>query len=121
MSDATMAAIIAGAVSLVVALGTSLIGWKIAGDRLREETRTEFMAEQAVITLLQHQRWRRRTFRTIRAAVGGFSDDELRQLLVRAGALRYSYDDETEVWGLISRNTEWINSSVGDASVGESS
>ena len=113
-----MAALIAGAVSLVVAIGTSLIGWKIAGDRLREETRTEFMAEQAVITLLQHKRWRRRTFKSIKTTVGGFGDDELRQLLVRAGALRFTHDGQTEVWGLLSRNAEWIDSSV-DTPIGD--
>jgi hypothetical protein len=34
--------------------------------------------------------------------VGGYEDDELRKLLIRAGAIRFEEDVET--WGLISRN-----------------
>jgi hypothetical protein len=30
--------------------------------------------------------------------------DELRKLLIRAGAVRFTEDQETETWGLLTRN-----------------
>ena len=77
---------------------------RIADQRLRAELRTEFMAEEAIIRLLRHEAWKKRSFRAIRKTVGGFEDDELRQLLVRAGALRLVVDGENEYWGLLDRN-----------------
>jgi hypothetical protein len=74
-------------------------------QRLRAELRTEYMAEAAISQLL----WKAeplRSFDRIKARVGGFGDDELRRLLVRAGALRYTSTDgkNTEFWGLRDRN-----------------
>ena len=48
--------------------------------------------------------------RLIRAAGGGqvFTDDELRKILVRAGAVRIVRDDGTEWWRLLSRMDEFI-------------
>jgi hypothetical protein len=77
--------------------------------RLKAELRTEFMAEEAIHALLMHEKWRRRTFATIKKRIGGFSDDELRQYLVRSGAIRgESRDDGEELWGLRSRNSDWL-------------
>jgi len=38
--------------------------------------------------------------------VGGFPPDELRQILVRAGAVRFGTEGDGELWGLISRNLD---------------
>jgi hypothetical protein len=40
---------------------------------------------------------------------GGFSDDDLRQLLVRAGALRFEGSNGDELWGLRERNQDRLN------------
>ena len=42
----------------------------------------------------------------IEKRLGGFQNDELRKILVRAGAARFSSGDDTELWGLISRNRD---------------
>lgn len=44
-----------------------------------------------------------RSFRVIRHHVGGFQPNDLRKLLVRAGAVRFIASDGTELWALISR------------------
>lgn len=72
--------------------------------RLRAELRTEYMAEAAIHQMLMTAD-EKRSFVRIRARVGGFTDEELRRLLVRAGALRYfRKEDDEELWGLRDRN-----------------
>ncbi len=74
-------------------------------ERLRTELRTEFMAEEAVRQLLRHPRWPKRSFGEIKRRLGGFDDDELRRLLVRAGAIRFGEkESDDELWGLRERN-----------------
>lgn len=42
----------------------------------------------------------------IKKRLGGFDDEELRRIMVRAGAVRFEGSDGKELWGLISRNKE---------------
>ncbi|MEA2223034.1 MAG: hypothetical protein QOH83_1410 [Solirubrobacteraceae bacterium] len=72
--------------------------------RLRTELRTEFMAEEAIQNLLRHEKYELRTFEAISRRLPGFDPDELRRLLVRAGALAFYGDAEKEMWGLRDRN-----------------
>ena len=107
-------------VAIITALATSIWRYhlqeqKIKADlkqqeeRLRAELRTEFMAEEAIRKLLLHERWEKRSFEEIKRRVGGFGDDELRKLLVRAGAVRFYGKDNVEFWGLIERNEVHVN------------
>ena len=64
------------------------------------------MAEQVARQLLE-TREAKRTFTAIKARLGGFSDENLRQILVRAGAIRFERKkDEAEMWGLLHRNPD---------------
>ena len=84
----------------------------------REKVRTEFMAEQVVKQLLESKDWKhdfedgnkivqKRSFKEIKGKLGGFEDDELQKILVRAGAVKFRRrKDGEELWGLISRNKE---------------
>ena len=111
-------ATISAAVAIVVATITSAATIYLQKDRLAAELRnrlqsdlrTEFMAEQAIQHLLEHRKWELRSYDQIKARIGGFEDDELRRLLVRAGALRFKGKDGGELWGLRSRNSERLNS-----------
>lgn len=94
----------AGLVALLVAAGTSFGSFYLQRSRLRQELRTEFMAEEAIVALLEHPDWNLRSFKAIQDRIGGFEDDALRQLLVRAGALRFKGADGKELWGLRRRN-----------------
>lgn len=93
-------------ISIVTALITGLITFAIQERRLRTELRTEFMAEQAVKSLLESPKWGKRSFVELKKRLGGFNDDDLRKVLVRAGAVRFISSDDEELWGLISRNKD---------------
>lgn len=92
----------------ITAFFTGLVTFIIQERRLKAELRTEFMAEQAVKSLLENDKWKKRSFTAIKSRLGGFTDDELRKILVRAGAVRFSATDgkDKELWGLLSRNTD---------------
>jgi hypothetical protein len=77
--------------------------------RLSQELhRTEFMAEETARVFLSHKSFTDRSFETLRQHLGGFEDDELRKILVRAGAMRVYRDDGSEWWRLLSRMDEYI-------------
>ena len=74
----------------------------------REQHRTEFMAEETARALLGHKSFTDRSFETLKGHLGGFEEDELRKILVRAGAMRVYRDDGSEWWRLVSRMDEFI-------------
>lgn len=75
---------------------------------LREQHKVEFMAEETARHFLGHKSFTDRSFETLRRALGGFTDDELRKILVRAGAIRVYREDGSEWWRLLSRMDEYI-------------
>jgi hypothetical protein len=143
--DKLLTTLIAGAVSLLVGIITAVVTLRIAKQRaavdfelarrreevderlkklegeigeqkIRLEERTLFQAERVAYELLRDARWPTRRFQQIRHHIGGFDDQELRKILVRAGALRFGPrganpygpqgDSNTELWGLIERNRD---------------
>lgn len=73
----------------------------------REKVRTEFMAEQVAKQLLEFKGWKQRSFKEIKGKLGGFEDNELRKILIRAGAVKFKRrEDSEELWGLLSKNKE---------------
>lgn len=79
-------------------------------NRIREENRTEFQAEATALHFLSHAGYTDRSFETLKKHLGGFEDDELRKILVRAGAIRVYREDGSEWWRLLSRMDEFIES-----------
>jgi hypothetical protein len=75
---------------------------------LKEQHKTEFMAEETARHFLSHKAFTDRSFETLKQHLGGFEDDELRKILVRAGAMRIYRDDGSEWWRLLSRMDEFI-------------
>lgn len=75
---------------------------------LREQHKTEFMAEETARHFLSHGGYTDRSFETLQKHLGGFEPDELRKILVRAGAIRVFRDDGSEWWRLLSRMDEYI-------------
>jgi hypothetical protein len=77
--------------------------------RIQQEThKVEYMAEETARHFLGHKSYTDRSFDTLRKHLGGFADDELRKILVRAGAIRVYREDGTEWWRLLSRMDEYI-------------
>lgn len=98
-----LATIITAAITAVI---TGLVTFAIQERKLKTELRTEFMAEEAAKALLENEHWQKRSFEEIKKRLGGFDDDELRKILVRAGAVRFEGPEKKELWGLISRNKD---------------
>jgi len=107
--------------TIVVALFSSVVGGLVSYILQRknfyyqiklkqEEVKTEFMAESTVRHFLSHKSYTDRSFITLKNYLGGFEDDELRKILVRAGAIRTYRDDGSEWWRLLSRMDEYIDS-----------
>lgn len=106
--------LLAAAFGALVGVLSSFLAFRQSRDRLREEFKSEFMAEAAIRRLLMHERFNQRSFKHIRDRIGGFSDDELRQKLVRAGAVRFWSEKgveggRVEWWGLVDRNKDVLD------------
>jgi hypothetical protein len=95
-------------VSLVTALITSIVTVVLGERKLRRDFRLDFAAESVAHRLLSHREWRLRSLRVIRHHLGGFDDDELRRILVRSGAIRFSSRSGEELWGLLERTEELL-------------
>ena len=122
MVDKDMATLIAACVGFLATVGAAILAMRsqreklsaeldfqrqkleeeIAAQRarLKAEFATESSAEAALRHLLALHELPYRTFPMIRHHVGGFESNELRRLLVRAGAVRFMAADGTELWAL---------------------
>ncbi len=76
--------------------------------RFELEHKAEYAAEETARRLLEHRGYTDRSFKAIQYSLGGFEADELRRLLVRAGAVRVRRPDGGEWWYLIGREPERI-------------
>ena len=74
----------------------------------REQHKVEYVADETARHFLEHKGFTDRSFETLRNHLGGFEDDELRKILVRAGAIRVYREDGSEWWRLLSRMDEFI-------------
>ncbi|WP_200974850.1 hypothetical protein [Echinicola sp. 20G] len=97
-------------IAAIPAILTGLIAY--FGNRLDYlRFRSETMAERTVRYYLSHKGYTDRKFTTIKKSIGRYKDDELRRILVRAGAERSYRGEETEeneYWNLLSRKMEKI-------------
>lgn len=106
----------AGLFALLGVLVGGLISWWLQKDRSAadfamalEAVKTEHMAEKTALHYLNHQGYRDRSFELLGKRLGGFEGNELRKILVRAGAVRYTRKDGSEWWRLLSREGKPIN------------
>jgi hypothetical protein len=102
--SALLGAIIGGGISF-------LLNKQQFANQLRvqqEQHKVEYMAEETARHFLGHKSFTDRSFETLRNHLGGFEDDELRKILVRAGAIRVYRQDGSEWWRLLSRMEEYI-------------
>lgn len=77
-------------------------------EALRQQNKTDFMAEETARHFLNHKGYTDRSFDVLEKHLGGFAPDDLRKILVRAGAVREFRDDGSEWWYLLSREAERI-------------
>lgn len=101
-----IAALVAALASMVVARHAAAAAAAAQFEKLKREFLLEHQSEQLVRRLLQHQAWSRRSLSAIKRHIRGFDDEALRQILIRAGAIRFSINPnpDKEFWGLVERN-----------------
>src|SRR6185369_1965741 len=92
--SALLGALVGGGISYV--LNRQLFANQL--KLVQAQHRTEFMAEETARHFLSHKSFTDRSFDTLRQHLGGFEDDELRKILVRAGAMRVFREDGSEWW-----------------------
>jgi hypothetical protein len=64
-------------------------------------------------TLLREQGHDLRSFDSLKLHIGGFTDDELRKLLVSCGAVRFLEEGTSrELWGLVERNSALLTPAI---------
>jgi len=109
-------------ISAISALIGGLISYVLQGikhkqelQKLFEANKTEFMAEHTARYFLSHKTHIERSFVTLKQHLGGFDDNELRRILVRAGAIRIyrNGNENDEWWRLLSRMDEYIERKKG--------
>ena len=81
---------------------------ELAEQKDRLDHKTVFAAERVAHELMMDSTWRWRSFRIIKHHLGGFDDDELRKILVQAGAIRVTSKSGEELWGLLDRNRVYV-------------
>lgn len=75
---------------------------------LREENKTDNVAEETIRYYLDHEGHLMRSFKHLSTKIAGFEEDELRRLLVRAGAVRFHRnEDKEEMWCLVKNLPEF--------------
>lgn len=102
--------------TLMVGTLTAVITTAVAYFKIRMDFnlyKTEVMAEKAARRLLKHKSFVERRFEAIKNELGGWDSeaDELRKILVRAGAVRTfrkTNEGREEWWYLLSREKERI-------------
>lgn len=105
-------------VAAITALITGIITAILQERRLKRELeayKTEFMAEKTAKVFLNNKRHLYRSFDVLKKHLGGFEEDELRKILVRAGAIR-EYKEEKEMWTLLERSQEYYKKKRENAS-----
>jgi hypothetical protein len=102
------AAIIAGVVSLNIGLTIVLVAAILSNRKMRQDFKLEFAAEGVAREMLLDHKLPYRAFRVLKYHLSGFTDDELRKVLVRAGGIRLTAGGH-EVWGLLTRNREYLS------------
>lgn len=83
---------------------------ELAEQKVRLDNKTIFAAEEAVVRFLEFEYSGSdgRSFHFIRHRLRGFEDNELRRLLVRAGAVQFTDDAGRERWALWNRNLHLV-------------
>ena len=106
-------ALAAALFSLIGALIGTLSAFALQRSRIAadisialESVKTEHMAEKTALHYLNHKGYTDRSFEMLSQRLGGFEGNELRKILVRAGAVRYIRADGSEWWRLLSRHAE---------------
>lgn len=93
-------ALISGGISW----GTAKATLRFNREKLRREFQLEFATEAAIKSLLSDGDYKMRSFTKIKHHLPGFGDDDLRRHLIRAGAVCFTSETDSEMWGLLEHH-----------------
>jgi glutamate mutase epsilon subunit len=110
MTETILISSISALIGGLISFSLQYVKFKHEVKKLNLSHKTDFMAETTAVHFLSHKSYTDRSFETLKQHLGGFNDDELRKILVRAGAIRVfrDGDESDEWWRLLSRNKEYI-------------
>lgn len=98
---------------VVGCLGTGIFNLIAQGRQFRHNQEMYLFQNKATETvkgllteMLNHRSYVDRSFPALKAPIGGYTDDEIRQFLHEIGAKRVIRDDGSEWWYLLSRRDE---------------
>lgn len=101
-------------VTAIVALSSLIISfWTLRSNAKYKEkfdpdgVGADYNAVRTAKDLLSNPRVLARTFTVLNHYIGGYDPDELRKILVRAGAVRVTSKDRREMWVLRSRMAKY--------------
>ncbi len=105
-TETLLIALIPSVITAIITAFISLLIFRLQLTSYKRET----MAERAAKHFLEHKGYTDRSFETLKKHLGGWDndEDELRRILVRAGAIR-TFRDNKEWWTLLSREQERID------------
>lgn len=98
---------------IVGTLGTGLINWLLQKNQFQHnvnmyhlQNKSSEVVKQMLLDMLNHKSYVDRSFVTLKAPIGGYSDDEIRQMLHDIEAKKSVREDGSEWWYLLSRRDE---------------
>ena len=88
-----------------------IIKLKMSHDHEKENYRSQNLAKENIkeilLDMLNHRKYTDRTFDTLKNRIGGYSDDDIRKLLMEVGAQKVNRStDGKEMWYLTERQEE---------------
>jgi len=111
MSDAIWALI-----GVVIGIfGNSFFNWLLQKKQFEHnkemfslQNKSSEKVKAILYDLLNHRSYTDRSFISLKAPIGGYSDKEIRQFLHEIGAKKVNRKDNSEWWFLLSRESERI-------------
>lgn len=106
---------------VVGAIATGFFNWLLQSrqfshdkEMFQLQNKSAEMVKRILTEMLNHRSYTDRSFVALKNAVGGYSEDEIRQFLHEIGAKKTSRDNGTEEWWyLASRQEERIAKKAG--------
>lgn len=82
----------------------AVLAYYLAKKRSKTKKDLTHEAAEEIILELLNDEWPMRKFTTIKSRLGGLEEDEIRQALLRVGAVKFKGQKGEELWGLKEKN-----------------
>ncbi|TXC78772.1 hypothetical protein [Luteibaculum oceani] len=94
-------------IAAIPAVISGVVSYILASNQIKK-SRADLMVIQSAKHYLSHKTNVERSFESLKKALGGWDndEDELRRILVSAGAIRTYRSDNSEWWSLLTRGSE---------------